>query len=316
MKSLLCTVSAPGECPLKEEPWPIEQWVPGSKRTGLIARKIGVVPLWMNDGKKHLSTMLQVCEQNVIDYLPPDVMAQTRFGFKAKGHGCLIVGAESRDPNRFSQEYLNLFLKSGVAPKKKLARFLVTHNAALQPGTPLFAGHFRAGQFVNVYGKTIDRGWMGACRRWGMKGGNATHGTTKSHFRAGAMGGPRGRILKGKKMGGHEGCERCLRPGLQVLRINYQYGVIYVKGAAVPGATGSFVQIYDTMAEKKRAEVVIPDNMPPFPTYFPEPEKPLPEEVWAPLVHHFNEPSIVFQEEAEVKRKLKVKARAKAAGKR
>ena len=117
-------------------------------------------------------------------------------------------------------------------------------------------------------------------------------------------------------MGGHEGSERRFQIGIQILRINYQHGVIYVKGPACPGNVGAFVCIYDCRTHKKRAETVLPDNMPPFPTYFPDPSKPLPEDVYAKNVHPFDAPSIEFQEEEQVKRKLKVKAKAKAAGKR
>lgn len=269
--------------------------------------------MWLKSGKRVLSSMLHVCEQNVISYIPPEIYEQTRFGHRHKGKACLVVGAESRNPNRFRQEYLDLFKEAGVAPKKKLTKFLVTPNAKLQPGTPLFAGHFKAGQYVNVYGKTKYRGYMGACRRWGMKGGRATHGVTKNHHRAGSHVGPRGRILKGKKMGGIEGRERRLMAGLKILRVNYKYGVIYVQGPAVFGETNAFVQIYDTLIAKKQPK---PENMPPFPTYFPNAENPLPEEVYDETIHRFEDPSIEFQEEVQVKRKLKVKAKAKAAGKR
>ncbi|XP_018495153.1 39S ribosomal protein L3, mitochondrial [Galendromus occidentalis] len=304
---------APGESPLNEEPWPIGTYQEGSRRTGIIAKKIGVVPMWLKSGKRVLASMLHVCEQNVITYMDPETYARTRFGFRGKGHGCLIVGAESRDPTRFRQEYLDLFKESGVAPKKKLTKFLVTPNAALQPGTPLFAGHFKVGNYVNIYGKTIDRGFLGAKRRWGMKGGRATHGTTKNHNRMGAMGGPRGRILKGKKMGGHDGQERRLLVGVKILRINYKHGVIYVRGPSVMGEIGAFVQIYDALIPEKRPKE---DNMPPFPTYFPAETDPLPEDVFDETVHPFDAPSIEFEQEVQVKRKLKVKARAKAAGKR
>lgn len=114
-------------------------------------------------------------------------------------------------------------------------------------------------------------------------------------------------------MGGHDGSERRLLPGLKILRVNYKYGVIYVQGPAVMGETNAFVQIYDTLISRKKPKL---DDLPPFPTYFPDAENPLPEEVYDETVHRFEDPSIVFQEEVQVKRKLKVKAKAKAAGRR
>ncbi|OQR72463.1 39S ribosomal protein L3 [Tropilaelaps mercedesae] len=304
---------APGESPLREEPWPVGEWTPGARRTGILARKIGIYPMWTKDGKRLLTTLLQVCDQNVLDFIPSEQYAMTRFGYKGRGLGALIVGADIRQPFRFTQAYLNLFKKAGVPPMKKITRFLISDSAALQPGTPLFAGHFRPGDYVNIYGKTIDRGWMGAVKRWGMKGLRKTHGVTKSHNRAGAMGGPRDRILKGKKMGGHEGSERKLLPGLKIWRINHKYNVIWVHGPSVPGSTNSFVHIFDSTYGKKAPKA---DNPPRFPTYFPDPDNPLPEEEYDKDLHPFHEPSIVIEDEVQVQRKMKVKAKVKAAGKR
>lgn len=39
---------------------PTIEWKQGMKRTGLIAKKIGVYPLWLKNGKRISSTLLQV----------------------------------------------------------------------------------------------------------------------------------------------------------------------------------------------------------------------------------------------------------------
>jgi large subunit ribosomal protein L3 len=39
-------------------------------------------------------------------------------------------------------------------PTKILSRFLISPEAAVQPGTPLYASHFRVGDYVDVRGKT------------------------------------------------------------------------------------------------------------------------------------------------------------------
>jgi len=127
------------------------------------------------------------------------------------------------------------------------------------------------------------------------------------------MGGPRGRVLKEKKMGGHEGCERRLLGGIQVMRINYLHNIVYVRGP-VPGGVHDYCYIYDTYIKKKMHK---PENPPPFPTYLPQlttgEATELPDEAFAENVHKFDDPNIEFQEEEQVKRKLKVKAKVKAA---
>lgn len=55
---------------------------------------------------------------------------------------------------KYTPSYLKLFENSGVPPKRKLTKFMITPNAAVQPGTPLFASHFRVGDYVDVGAKT------------------------------------------------------------------------------------------------------------------------------------------------------------------
>lgn len=156
------------------------EFTPRERRCGLIARKIGVVPLWRNDGSKMWTTMLQIDDNHVIKYYGPDeyTPAQTPRVKNIKKFGCLLVGAGSADPSLFTKEYCGLFKDSGVMPKRYLGRFLVTPNAKLLPGnildfpfqaltskpfltvafpfsgTPLGLSHFRVGDFVDVRGKT------------------------------------------------------------------------------------------------------------------------------------------------------------------
>lgn len=156
------------------------QYDPRERRCGLIARKIGVVPLWKKNGKQITSTMLQIEDNHVIKYIPPEEYqpSQTPRVKDISKFGCLLVGAGSADPSLFTKEYCGLFKESGVMPKRKLGRFLVSPNAKLLPGehlyfflfvhsfllytkcelnftgTPLNVTHFRLGDFVDIKGKT------------------------------------------------------------------------------------------------------------------------------------------------------------------
>lgn len=100
----------------------------------------------------------------MVRYVPPELAQKSEtalrrsspFIWKASRSthlGCLVVGALSADPSRFTKDYCGLFTESGLMPKKKLARFPVTENALIQPGTPLTAAHFDVGQFVDVRGR-------------------------------------------------------------------------------------------------------------------------------------------------------------------
>lgn len=132
------------------------QWRPHARRTGVIAKKIGQYPLWKKDGTKIHTTLLQIVDNHVIKYTPPEQFVptqptRTRYLNKL---GCLLVGTESVDPSMMTKEYCGLFKDSGVLPKKKLGRFMVSPEAALPPGTPINVSHFRVGDFVDVRGQT------------------------------------------------------------------------------------------------------------------------------------------------------------------
>lgn len=112
------------------------EWQTRERRCGLIARKIGVVPIWKKDGSKMYTTMLQVDDNHVIKYYGPNeyTPAQLPRVKNIGKFGCLLVGAGSADPSTFTKEYCGLFNDSGVMPKRHLGRFLVTPSAQLLPG--------------------------------------------------------------------------------------------------------------------------------------------------------------------------------------
>ena len=126
-------------CPLKaeHEPWSRGSWEEcgvATTRIGLIGRKIGVVPMWLMNGKQVLATMLHIEDNHVIRYISAEdfsktVVAQRRIRpyimkpTASISRGSIVVGALSADPSKFTKDYCGLFTESGVMPKKKLVRF-------------------------------------------------------------------------------------------------------------------------------------------------------------------------------------------------
>lgn len=295
-----------GASPLKKEPWNIdEKYVEGSARTGLLARKVGIMQHWTNTGRKLTTTCLMVSDNHVIKYHSPEEYALIGRPLSRKryqGLGCIVVGADSRDPRKFTAEYNGLFNESGVMPKQKLTRFFITHTARIEPGTPLLASHFRPGMHVDVYGKSIDLGPVSLRRRFKLKLGQKSHGATKSHNRLGSKG--RGRKfagpLKGKRMPGFHGNERVIVPGLKIWRIDTKYNLIYVQGPGVPGLPGAYVNIMDSRIFKKTLNDLKID--PPFPTATVEENSKLEQELFDKDLHKPSDPSVVFEiTEAEKK---------------
>lgn len=133
-----------------------QTWTKGTIRCGVIARKLGHYPLWKKDGTRITTTVLQVVDNHVIKYIPPGEFdpADRRPLKNYSKKGCILVGAESVDPNTLTSNYLGLFKGSGVMPTKNIFRFVVDPVSALPPGTPLNVTHFRVGDYVDIRGKT------------------------------------------------------------------------------------------------------------------------------------------------------------------
>ncbi|XP_058791599.1 large ribosomal subunit protein uL3m [Phymastichus coffea] len=279
---------------------PNTEWNPAYRRVGVIAKKLGVVPMYMKDGTKVSSTLFQVVDNHVIKYTPPEEyeakITKKKNPFPAKT-GCILVGAESKDPQLFTKEYCGLFAEAGVMPKRLIARFFVSPEAALQPGIPLFATHFKVGQYVDVRGKTIDRGFQGVMKRWGFHGMPATHGVTKTHRRPGNIGsgGKKARVMPGTKLPGHMGNRYRTLRGQRILRINTKYNVIWLLGQNTAGEVGALVTMFDTLLPLKSLKAT--QVTPYFPTYFPNIHEELPEELFVDDLHNYEDPTIMFKEE-------------------
>ncbi|KFD54344.1 hypothetical protein M513_04886 [Trichuris suis] len=277
-----------------------QQWKPRSVRCGLVCRKLGTLPQYTRDGTRVLCTLVQVLDNHVISYTDPETWYKNSSVGKKEGLkrlGRITIGADSADPQLFTAAYRGLFLKAGVLPKRKLASFAVTPNAAIAPGTRLYANHFTIGQYVDIWGHTIDHGFQGVMVRWGFKGMPKTHGVTKTHRRPGAIGTTGDACVKpGKKMPGHMGNEWRVIRGLQVARINVKEQVIYLRGTGVPGAINSLLYVKDSGIIPKRVQ------NPQFPTYYPNKDgehKELDEEQFVDDLFNFSDPTIEFPKEEE-----------------
>lgn len=249
--------------------------------------------------------MIQINDCHIIKCYPSEkfkdqVIFQDRWRYH--GMACAIVGAEGAPIMKYSSAYAGLFNEAGLLPKRKITKMLVSDDALLPPGTPLLATHFRVGDFVDVFGKTRERGFQGVRIRWHFRG--LPSNNTKATRRPGAIG--RGRRLqgpfKGKKLPGHMGGERFTMNGLEILRINTKLNIIWVKGQAVPGDNGDWVYLFDSKIVEKRATI---DNHPPFPTYFSKDKEDLPEDIYHTKIQPFDAPTIIFEETEEEKRKIR-----------
>lgn len=216
-------------------------------RTGLIARKEGMSRIFDADGRHIPVTVLKVDGCQVIS-----VCTDEKDGYVA-----VQLGAGKAKVKRTSKQNRGHFAKAKVEPKKKLAEFRVSNENILEVGAELGANHFIAGQFVDVTGTSIGKGFAGAMKRHNFGGLRATHGVSVSHRSHGSTGQCQfpGRVFKGKKMAGHMGAERVTTQNLEIVAIDIEDNLILVKGA-VPGPKQGWILIKD--AVKKPAPLGVP----------------------------------------------------------
>jgi large subunit ribosomal protein L3 len=213
-------------------------------RSGLIARKLGMTRLFTPEGTHVPVTVLKVDGCQVV----------ARRTLERDGYCALQLGVEPAKLKRLVKPMRGHFAKVKVEPKRKLAEFRVAEDAQAEPGASLGVDHFVEGQFVDVVGTTIGRGFAGAMKRHHFAGLEASHGVSISHRSHGSTGNRQdpGRVFKNKKMAGHMGSRRRTQQNLVVVRTDPARGLLLVKGS-VPGAEGGYVLIRDA-AKKPRAK--------------------------------------------------------------
>lgn len=205
-------------------------------RTGLIAKKIGMTTTYSESGAQIPVTMLQVEHCQVVGKMTKE----------KNGYTAVQLGAGGVKAKNLSKAVRGHFGKAKVEPKRKVAEFRVAENALLEPGTEILASHFVPGQYVDISGVTVGKGFQGVMKRWNFAGLEASHGVSISHRSHGSTGQRQdpGRVFKGKKMAGHMGARHRTQQNLQIVSVDEAQGFIAVKGT-VPGAENSYVLIKD-----------------------------------------------------------------------
>jgi large subunit ribosomal protein L3 len=218
-------------------------------RTGLIAQKLGMTRTFSEEGAHVPVTVLKVEKCEVVA-----VRTAERDGYTA-----VQLGVGKAKPRNTTKAQRGHFAKAKVEPKRKLAEFRVTADALLEIGAELAANHFLPGQFVDVTGTTIGKGFAGSMKRWNFHGLRATHGVSVSHRSHGSTGNRQdpGRTFPNKKMAGHLGVERVTTLNLKVVATDVDQGLIMIRGA-VPGHEGSYVLVRDAVKRKAPKEVPFP----------------------------------------------------------
>ncbi|EPX76895.1 50S ribosomal protein L3 [Litoreibacter arenae] len=221
-------------------------------RSGVIAKKVGMTRLFMEDGKQIPVTVLQLDKLEVV----------ANRTMEKDGYTAVQLGAGTAKAKRTSKAMRGHFAAAKVEPKRKVAEFRVAEENLIPVGEEIIAAHYFEGQFVDVAGTSIGKGFAGAMKRHNFGGLRATHGVSISHRSHGSTGQCQdpGKVFKGKKMAGHMGAARVTTQNLQVVKTDIDRGLIMIKGA-VPGSKGGWVTVKDAVKKPQSESVIFPAGL-------------------------------------------------------
>lgn len=210
-------------------------------RTGLLAQKLGMTRIFTEEGNHVPVTVLKVDDCRVVAVRTAE----------ADGYSAVQLGVGTAKTKNVSKPQRGHFAKAKVEPKARLAEFRVSEDALIEVGAEITAAHFIPGQYVDVTGVSIGKGFAGAMKRHNFGGLRASHGVSISHRSHGSTGQRQspGKTFKNKKMAGHLGAERVTTQSLEVIATDPDRGVLMIKGS-VPGCPGGFVLVKDAVKRK------------------------------------------------------------------
>ncbi len=221
-------------------------------RSGLIAKKLGMTRVFNDSGDHVPVTVLRVDSCQVVAVRNEET----------NGYNALQLGVGTAKVSRVSKPMRGHYAKANVEPKRKLVEFRVSADALVDVGAELVPSHFADGQYVDVTGTSIGKGFAGAMKRHNFSGLRASHGVSISHRSHGSTGQCQdpGKVFKGKKMAGHLGDKRVTVQSQLIVSTDDDRGLILVYGA-VPGAKNGWVTIKDSVKRKLPEDLPFPAGL-------------------------------------------------------
>lgn len=195
--------------------------------TGLLGKKIGMTQQFAGDGK--------CIPVSVIEAGPCFVLSMRDKSIQ--------LGFSKINPNRVSKPLAGLFKKAGVGPQAFIKEIKGVNPLDYKQGQELRVDIFKEGEFVDITGVSIGKGFAGGMKRWCWSGGPKTHGST-SHRRVGSVGSSAdpSRVFKGHHMPGHMGNHTTTIQNLKVVKVDSANNILAVRGA-VPGSDNGYLII-------------------------------------------------------------------------
>ena len=210
---------------------------------GIIGKKLGMTQIFHEEGGVVPVTVVQAGPCKVVQ-----IKTSSRDKYTA-----VQLGFEERDPKRMKKPLQGHFTKAQVPAFRYLKEFRVADADSFQVGQEITVEEFKVGDRVDVTGVSKGKGFMGVVKRWGFRGGRATHGSM-FHRAPGSIGASSypSRVWPGQKMGGHMGDQTATLQSLEVIDVRPRQNLLLIKGA-VPGGAKGLLFIREAKKKKSKA---------------------------------------------------------------
>ena len=200
---------------------------------GLLSKKIGMTQIFNKIGDAIPVTILKVGPCFITDIKTVHI----------HGYNAIQIGYEQINSKKLTQAELGHLSKNDLPALKYLKEFNVKSADSFRIGESLSLTDFKIGDFVDVQGKSIGKGFTGYQKRHNFTRGPMSHGS-KNHRLPGSIGAGTtpGRVFPGKRMAGRAGHKKVTVKNLEIIDINTQDNILIVKGS-VPGKAGNLITI-------------------------------------------------------------------------
>jgi len=202
---------------------------------GLLGKKLGMAQIFDKDGN--------VIPVTLVEAGPCTVLELKESPIKIK------IGFEKLKASKVNKPRAGIFRKLNVDPMRTIKEFSSTENSGYKIGQEIKVDIFKPGDYVDITGTSIGKGFQGGMKRHGWSGGPAAHGSMH-HRRVGSISSSAcpSRTFRGRTMPGHMGNKTVTIQGLRVMGIESDKNLILVKGA-VPGCRNGIVLV--NISQKK-----------------------------------------------------------------
>jgi large subunit ribosomal protein L3 len=200
---------------------------------GILGRKVGMTQIYVEDGTAIPVTVIKAGPCLVVQRKTKDT----------DGYEAVQIGLVEEKPAKVNQPLGGHFKKAGVAPVREVQEFRLADGEDVNPGDEVRASIFEEKQWVDIVGTSKGKGFQGVMKRHNFAGGRASHGSM-FHRAPGSIGSSAypSRVFKGMRGTGRMGGERVTVKNLQIVKIDADQNLIYVRGA-VPGPKTAYLSI-------------------------------------------------------------------------